>query len=234
MRWPSWIKRISITRNVDPDWTGQPTRKPPILDSEIKKLSDPFGATAKAHRRNLLIACSTTLVLTLPGLPPSHAFIVDISGPSALSIMQGALVFVCLYEGISYVLNGVRDNQSWRIESAKNLVAYSKDSLEPIQVTIEDTVQRVQQLTQMVEKAQGVSAQVTRELGHLPGALRHVGSVLNGYIEILSKFSKQVNSYNSWTLFQLFVDWTFPLIILAVTIYRARHGVSAVVLDFMK
>lgn len=193
-----------------------------VADLDASVLKDQFSGTTRAVRRNLLIAASLAILISLEGIKLGNVFGMELSNSVSLALAKGAISVVVLYELFSFVVYGWIDYAAWRIKTTSLLISYGQQVLVD---TLKNTGQVVDQLGYIRSKIKSdddsaVDA-IKSQSGVMDQIVNSAESLVKKYNEDFNALSKRAKLFScvQWGRIYL-LDWGIPLAIGGVALYR--------------
>jgi hypothetical protein len=202
------------------------------------QLRDQFSDMTRTVRRNMLIAASIAVLLSLPGFEVENFLGIHVAR-EAPQLAIGAVALIATYEYISFVIYGLIDHRRWRVEPSSILLNAEWNALETMQINRSAVTHEVAAIKRDVERvlklSLGNAEMVLRELVDRFEAMVSVqGEELEAYQLGLKEHEVQLRHHDRLQLFRIYaVDWAMPLIVggycIAVTWRQMLALLSAVI-----
>jgi hypothetical protein len=163
-----WIPLKTYSQS-DKKPSDEPSIEAPTTE-QIKalQLSDVFTAATRAHRRNLMIASSGAVLLTLGGEHFTTTFFIKLGDSSSLSIATGALWIVAFYECECFIAYGVRDLKGWQLNLFLKLIEYERLAVQELRKRVETIDANITQIAYNASTAKVDLADVLKNQTPLP------------------------------------------------------------------
>ena len=208
-----------------------PSPQPPFEKLDIARLSDQFTAPTKVARRNLLVASSLAIGLSVEGLRFVNVLGVNLSDTTSAQLAIGAIGVIALYEFCSFIVYGVIDQRSWRLMADSIVHRFTADSLNEIgKATISVRSQLDYIRGKMTSDADSVVDAIKSQSGVIDRVVLKADEQVSSYVEQIAELGRRVAVLNRFQLGRIYlVDWGVPLLLGSLGVYRNLDSMRAFV-----
>lgn len=218
-----------IYANLNRPKAGKPIPTPPDEHVEILKLNEVLSPLTRMHRRNLLIACSISLLLTaIKADEFEPQFILKLDTEQARTLAIGAFGLLSVYECVSFLAYGIRDLQAWKLNLFQKLAEYEVNSMLLIRERIEGVYRYLKQIAYNASTVKvDMMADVLKHQNELPpGTFDQLNNIANDYEKDVAHMKNLTSAYNKWGIVQLIVlDWALPNFLFWFVPYKTMFGI---------
>ncbi|GHB71344.1 hypothetical protein GCM10008107_21110 [Psychrosphaera saromensis] len=180
---------------------------------KVEKLNDQFTQTTRTVRRNLLIASSIAIALSVEGMKFKSFFGIDFTDQATAVLAIGAISLIAFYEFFSFLTYGVIDHRSWVLKA--NSIFYSHSDYNHIDIrkklqSIDDQLGYIR--GKMSSDDDSVVNAIKSQAGVIDRVVIDVESNITTFLKDLAKFRSQMNALNYMQLGRIYLlDWGVPL-----------------------
>lgn len=206
--------------------------QPPFEKLDITKLSDQFAGPTRVARRNLLIASSLAIGLSVEGLRFGNVFGVDLSDTTSAQLAIGAIGVIALYEFCSFIVYGVIDQRSWRLSADAMVHRFAADALNEIRgatVGVQNQLGYIR--GKMTSDADSVVDAIKSQSGVIDDVVLKADEQVDNYVAQITELGRRVAVLNRFQLGRIYlVDWGIPLVLGTLSVYRNLGSMKVFVL----
>lgn len=193
-----------------------------IDEATIENLKDQFSGTTRVVRRNLLIAASLAILLSVDGIKLGNVLGIDLSSLVSAELAKGAISAVVIYELISFVVYAWIDQAGWQIKRKSVLHTYAKKSIDGIQANTKQVADQLNYVRSMMTSDDySVVNAIKSQSGVMDKVVNSAMDAMESYNTDFAVLRGHVQNLNivQWSRIY-FLDWGIPLIVSSLAIYR--------------
>ncbi|EIO4107098.1 hypothetical protein CRN32_10925 [Vibrio vulnificus] len=188
----------------------------------VEKLSDQFSGTTRTVRRNLLVASSIAIALSVDGIKFGSLFGINLSDNVSSSLAIGAISLIALYELISFIVYGIIDHRSWVIKANSIIHKFQADTLNKISEHTRQTKDQLGYIRgKMTSDDDSVVDAIKSQSGVIDAIVIKADDEITKYVDSVDKLKTRMRVVNWLQLGRIYVvDWGVPLFLGMLSVYN--------------
>ena len=198
----------------------------------IEKLSDQFTGSTRVVRRNLLIASSIAIALSVDGIKFGTLFGIDLKDITSSQLAIGAIALIALYELISFIVYATIDHRSWVLKANSITHNFQADKLNKIREFTSGMVGQLASFRTELNTQYGESVvDATKRLDSVIDEIKNKSNEeIISYAKAVSDLNKHIKIDNYAQLGRIYLlDWGVPIFLGVLSFHRNKGSIWAFV-----
>lgn len=192
------------------------------------RLKDQFTPETRAVRRNLLVASSIAILLSLPGVEISGFLGVSVQ-PWAADIARGAVAAIVAYELAAFVLYASVDRKSWLITPRARVSSALFERLDGVQSSLSGLKRTIDEQTRLIKSGHKRRRQLRHALKIVPQAAGALEPMVEDMRRSHADLIQQIRIHDRIHAARTYgVDWGLPLLLGGFALFRSWAALWAV------
>ena len=194
---------------------------------EIEKLSDQFTGSTRAVRRNLLIAASIGIALSIDGIKFGTFFGIDFKDATTSNLAIGAIAIIALYELISFIVYAAIDHRSWVLKANSILHSSAASVLNDVSKHTKQVQDQLGHIRgKMTSDDDSVVAAIKSQAGVIDEIVNKANEEITNYVNSLNQLKSQIRIVNFSQLGRIYlIDWGIPVFMGGLSLYRNHDSI---------
>jgi hypothetical protein len=196
---------------------------------KIEKLSDQFTGSTRTVRRNLLIAASIGIALSIDVIKFGTFFGIDFKDATTSNLAIGAIAIIALYELISFIVYAAIDHRSWVLKANSILHSSAASVLNDVSKHTRQVQDQLGYIRgKMTSDDDSVVAAIKSQAGVIDGIVNKANEEITNYVNSLNQLKSQIRIVNFAQLGRIYlIDWGIPVFMGGLSLYRNHDSILA-------
>ncbi|GAW95160.1 MULTISPECIES: hypothetical protein [Colwellia] len=194
---------------------------------KIEKLSDQFTGSTRTVRRNLLIAASIGIALSVDGIKFGTFFGIDFKDATTSKLAIGAIAVIALYELISFIVYAAIDHRSWVLKANSILHSSAASVLNDVSKYTRQVQDQLGYIRgKMTSDDDSVVEAIKSQAGVIDGIVNKANDEITNYVNSLNQLKSQIKIVNFAQLGRIYlIDWGIPVFMGGLSLYRNHDSI---------